>query len=800
VTLFACGVALATACSDRAATDPGRDAGASAPLPLAGRAVWRETPVELDLASSIESVWIDREFERLVPGPRQQFRFTSGWYRARATGAGTGLVESKSRASVVELPIAEIAARRLQLDLQPLNAPKQLPKQVLRILFNGHEIGRPTLAWAGETVEVDVPETVQQLGLNRLRIEPLYWTSGAAAGVSKDDRPIGITLTGLRLVGGADGDAPKRDGVRVEEGAVLQEPGAIFAWYVPAPDGARLRAKLAWQGVAPTSGHVRVMLETSDGAGRVVAEQPLAELAASGGIELDVDLGAHRGSSLAPDSARFVGLHAAVSPGAGEGVVRWEAARVVGTRRERTLDAGALRDRFDVLVLLFDTLRADHLEPYGNDVVKTPHLQALADSGFTFAEAGANATWTRPSAASLWTGLHPSAHRVKGGKARLPEGVPYLPAILGDAGWLTVGVSNNANFSASFGFARGFAALHEFYGDRADVVDAAMSADAQAEQMWSRFLSPAFAAQQEKPVFAVVHEIDPHSPYEAPEPFSSLYDFGYEGNIDGWNTGDLRQGMRVIDVVNDQGGWLGEADRRAMRAAYMAEVSFVDAYVGALLERLDAAGRRERTLVVMVSDHGEQFFEHGGWGHGRSVYQEEIEVPLILSLPGVIPAGRRSNMPVELVDLAPTILDLVGVDTPDVLQGRSLLPEMLAGPAPDEAPASQFATSNVVFVGARGRMRTTHTQDSIRLGRWKLHRRTKRLRRVPIDEWELYDLERDPEEVLDLWPTHPVVGHALKQALEAKIERDRLLEFDAATAGEIAPDVLENLRGLGYID
>lgn len=759
--------------------------------PLQGDDALAAVPVEHELATDLASVWIDHEFVRLDPTLRNQRRFTRGWHRPRMVRQ-VPVIEATGRVSVIELPIVEIAPRRIALDVRPINAPKVLPKQVLRVLFNGHELGRYVLAWEGETLDIEVPEDVQQIGLNRLRFEPLYWTSPAAAGASTDDRPVSFELNELRVSGGASEDSRPAPSMRLHPEGVAQDPGAIFAWHLQAPDDARLRATLAWRGDPTPDGRLRVVLKTPGGEPVTIVDTALSALAANAADSvIDLDLSQHAGE--------FLGIHAAVSSSS-SGQVVWQAAKVTGTRLSRSLDASALSDRFDVLVLLFDTLRADHLEPYGNDVVETPNLAALAETGFTFGEAGSNASWTRPSTASIWSGLHASAHRVDAVQANVPEGLPWLPEILSRAGWRTVGVSNNANFSAAFGFARGFDVLHEYYGERARIVREALSAEDQAEELWSRFLAPVFDVPDDRPAFALVHEIDPHSPYQAPEPFGSLYDFGYEGNLEGWDVENLGQGMRMISVVNDGGGWLGEADRRSMRAGYMAEVSFVDAYVGALLARLRESGRLDRTLVVMTSDHGEQFFEHGGWGHGRSVYHEEVEVPLIFSLPGVIPAGGRSSAPVQLVDLAPTVLDLLGVEAPPGLQGRSLLPDMLAGPAPDAAPDLLFAQSNRVFEGLRGRSRVSVLQDSVRLGRFKLVRTTTSQARRPTYDYELYDLERDPDEVLDLWSTRPIEGWTLMQMLQRKLASDAALHFEASSNEGVDPEVLENLRGLGYVE
>ena len=762
-----------------------------------------ETPIELRLGDDRDGVWLDREWGRLELGRTEQRRFSSGWLRVEADQTGRGgapaSIPATGRASIVEIPIADVVDRRLELDLAPLAGERALPNQVVRIVWNGVDLGRHELAFGRQIIGVEVPAAIQRPGLNRLRIEPLYWVSGQAAGVSGDGRPISFTLWGLTLVGGSDAPSSRPRGVAFVEDGVVQAAGAIFAWYARVPHGARLRGSLRWEGDLsdPTA---RVHAELADDSGERLAlvDAVLADLSTAEGLALDVDLARFGG--------RLAGVHAAVSGKAGEGRLIWSGVRVEGVHRDRAVDADAVRDDYDVLVLLFDTLRADHLSPYGNDEVQTPHLEALAASGFTFMQAGSNASWTRPSVASLWTGLHPWAHGVTDNKASVPTGAPYLPAILSGAGWRTVGVASNPHFTEQFGFARGFDTLVDYWEERFEVLESEPSPEGQAARLWSRFVAPVFdettAREGEKgqPVFALVHEIDPHSPYQAPEPYASLYDFGYQGNIDGWDYKKLRQSMRVLEVVNAPQPWLGEADRRALRAAYMAEVSFVDAYVGALFGHLEASGRRDRTLVVFLSDHGEQLFEHGAWGHGRSLYQEELAVPLIFSLPGVIPAGQRSAVPVELVDVAPTILDLLGLERPSGMQGRSLLADMLAGPSREAVVAPQYAKSNVVLVERHGETPGSVVWDSLRLGRWKLLRATHRRLRVPRVEYELYDLERDPEEVLDLWGARPVVGHALRQMLEVKIARDERLELESEAVDEIDPSVLENLRGLGYVE
>jgi arylsulfatase A-like enzyme len=394
--------------------------------------------------------------------------------------------------------------------------------------------------------------------------------------------------------------------------------------------------------------------------------------------------------------------------------------------------------------------------------------------------------------------MHPSAHKVLAAKSVLPDGVPYLPVLFSDAGYRTLAVSNNAHFSARYGFGRGFGEMFDYYLERQAVLIDYPSAKAQAEQVWNRFLGPAFQASGEEPVFAVLHEIDPHSPYQAPAPYSNLYDFGYSGNIDGWEK-RFSEHLLVFRLINDYGSWVSEEDKDQLRSLYKAEVSFVDEYFGALLEKLDESGRRDSTLIVFLSDHGEQLFEHDLWGHGNSLYQEELQVPLIFSLPGVLPEGGRSRALVQLADVAPTLLDLAGIQKPKGLQGRSLVPDMLGSPGVPAFPPPIFSWSNLTIYADAVNFYRSKKSLSVRLGRWKLLRTSRRKGQVHV-EYELYDLENDPGEERDRWAEERVVGHTLRQLIEAKTERDRLLDFPSEPISEMDGGVLESLRELGYVE
>ncbi len=198
---------------------------------------------------------------------------------------------------------------------------------------------------------------------------------------------------------------------------------------------------------------------------------------------------------------------------------------------------------------------------------------------------------------------------------------------------------------------------------------------------------------------------------------------------------------------------------------------------------------RANTLVVFVSDHGESLTEHQIVGHGVELYEEILRVPMILSLPGVIPEGRRVKSAVELVDLPRTLLDLLGIEAPDTMQGRSLVP-LIAG-AHDVVPRPTYAQAHFA---------NRYSYDAVILGRWKL------IRRNPVNEdgfaaFELYDLQTDAGERDDRFDDEPIVGGTLRQMLafqEREDEKRRVAHEPDLQV--LDPELRKNLEALGYLD
>ena len=393
--------------------------------------------------------------------------------------------------------------------------------------------------------------------------------------------------------------------------------------------------------------------------------------------------------------------------------------------------------RPNVLLISVDTLRADRLGCYGGRV-PTPEMDALARRGARFPVAVAHAPLTAPSHASLLTGLLPPRHGVRdNGAFVLPEGPLTLAQAFAGAGWRTAAFVSGFPLDRRFGFGRGFERFDDRLprgqdARRAEHVERRGDATADAFLAWLAGLP---TGREAAPWLAFVHFFDPHAPYEAPG-----------------------------DLAARAGG------------AYEGEVAFVDAQVGRLLAALLARGESERTLVLLTSDHGESLGEHGERTHGVFVYDSTLRVPLLVAGPGVS-AGATPAAVARGVDVLPTLLDLAGLPAPAGLDGRSLRPALEGRPLPD-APAyaeSLFCARALGWAPLHAWRSATH----------KL---------VLAPRVELYDLDRDPAEAVDL------AGREAERVAELRRPLEALLARAVAPVSAAAdPAATERLRALGYL-
>jgi arylsulfatase A-like enzyme len=416
----------------------------------------------------------------------------------------------------------------------------------------------------------------------------------------------------------------------------------------------------------------------------------------------------------------------------------------------------------NLLLVSVDTLRAGLLGSYGYERPTSPAFDALAARGVVFERAMAASPWTLPSHASLLTGRYPSRHGVRRAGAALPADVPSWAAALREQGFTTAAVVNSHLLGRDSGLERGF---DDFVLVDEDVELREPSRVAEFAEGW-------LSLPRREPFFLFLHFYDVHSNYWSRPEYEAKFTRPYGGRLDG--------STRQLMAVREGRLTLRPADVRHLVDLYAAGIRQLDDVLARLVAVLEREGLLEHTLVVLTSDHGEEFLEHGDVMHGRTHFEEVLHVPLVFVGPGV-PAGVRVPEPVSLVDVLPTALGLLGRPAPAGLDGRDLRPLW-------ERPGASLG-ERWLFAEADWRNEEDDVLRAVRSGHWKLvvNRRS--------GERRLYDLARDPRERVDVAAEHPDVVRRLEAALAEFAAGAR----EDAPAAPLTPEEIEKLRALGYL-
>jgi len=422
----------------------------------------------------------------------------------------------------------------------------------------------------------------------------------------------------------------------------------------------------------------------------------------------------------------------------------------------------------NILLITIDTLRADHSSGYGYHRNTTPELDAFAKDGARFESAYAPMSITAPVHASLFLGLYPATHLLNDNGVKLADAYATLAERFGEHGYQTAAVVSSFVLDAKFGFAQGFTQ----YEDDFEVATAsAVVPEWQGHELEKGFDRRANATtdlaigllegfDSERPFFLFLHYFDPHSPYQPPGRFGFLY------------TDATTKEHEQINL-------------------YDGEIAFTDYEIGRFLAALHKAGLDRNTIVAITADHGEGLMQRDYWTHGLFLYEEEVRVPLAVRWPERIAAGQVLKEPVELVDLAPTLVELAALDVdPAVFEGRSLAKALL-GEAPLEPDrpvflARKYFQSSLV----EGKFRVLGRRFGVRKGPWKY------IMGPEENTHELYNLRLDPGETLDLYTEKP--GKARK--LATLLEEWRRTHSKQRQNKTISAEDREALRALGYTD
>ncbi len=411
----------------------------------------------------------------------------------------------------------------------------------------------------------------------------------------------------------------------------------------------------------------------------------------------------------------------------------------------------------NVLLVSIDTLRADHLGAWGYERDTSPALDRIAGRGLRFARAFVNTHGTPQSHTSLFASLSQESHRVgisaETGTAPsyiAPGALELLPEIFAAAGYRTVGVTGGAYMGRKFGLDQGF---EEF--------DLRKGIAAQTETLFDRLASP---TEDSRPVFAFLHTYEVHSPYVSPPEYQDL--FG------AWPSEFEPTSENLRALTRKEITAMTEEEVGAIVAAYDRGIRYTDDVLGRFLGELEALGFLDDAILLITSDHGEEFRERGRFLHPASLFDELLHVPLILVAPEVEPAVEEAL--VTSIDVAPTLLELVGIPVPEQMQGRDLLASDV--PAP-EFVVSQFGTSLY----------------AVRTTRWKLMERTADGRLA------LFDLVADPKERRDVSRDHPEVVRQLRRQLrEWRAAQPPVAEM-LQDGPELSAEEEQQLRTLGYL-
>ncbi|MEM1179393.1 MAG: sulfatase-like hydrolase/transferase [Acidobacteriota bacterium] len=413
-------------------------------------------------------------------------------------------------------------------------------------------------------------------------------------------------------------------------------------------------------------------------------------------------------------------------------------------------------ERLNVLLVTFDTTRADHIGAYGHRAARTPVLDALAAEGVLFESAYAPVPITLPSHSSLMTGKVPFVHGVRdNGLFVLGDEQLTLAEILKERGYRTAAAIASFPLTGQFGIGQGFdlfddhvtAELEDLYGERVVPKNGIFFDERPAARVNDAIL-PWLDENADEPFFLWAHYFDPHHPHRPPAPYDQLF------------AHDLYDG----------------------------EIAYSDESFGVLLKKLQDLGVADRTLVVFTSDHGEGRGEHGESTHALLNYNSTLRVPLIFSKPGG-PTGRRVAQSVSTVDIMPTILELLGVDLPEELDGQIQGESLGRFFGAEEDPGDGRSRRQIYAETLSPRLtRQWGELRTLFYGDYKL---------IHGPRPELYDLARDPRELEDLIATEPDIARDLERRLEGFIADNAVSDIDASVA--LDEESVRRLQALGYL-
>lgn len=431
-------------------------------------------------------------------------------------------------------------------------------------------------------------------------------------------------------------------------------------------------------------------------------------------------------------------------------------------------------------------MRADHLGSYGYERPTSPVLDSVARDGVRFETVVSSSSWTLPAHMTLFTAMPPEQHGVTGTFKKLEPETATLASVLQKAGYDTAGFVAAPYLRSIYGYRKGFDVYDESVVEKGHFESHVGVSSPRLIEMVTDYLDGWAEGGRKKPFFVFLHLWDVHYDYTPPPPYDTMFDPDYDGDVTGENfvrSGQVRADMDPRDLAH-------------VISLYDGEIRFTDEQVGRLLAVLDRLGVSDDTIVVLTSDHGEEFFEHGRKGHGDALYDETILIPWVLRYPARVAGGQVQESPVRLMDIAPTVLGLAGVSRSETFGttgvgehgSRDLSPWLLRASASEPFPS---------LLGWSHTGEGKKEQRAARSAAGKHITHANEKRRPP----ELFDLSADPGEKRNLAAGEEVPAHLKSLQTESSAWRERWSGHrDGAITIEIDDDHRRKLFLLGYLD
>jgi len=692
-----------------------------------------------------------------------------GWTKNRNEEKNAVLIPMHRERAVYRFGCLQKKRERISIQLRSLLNKSETEPPVLDIFLNGNRIFTSSFDWTDyRRISFVAPKDYFRIGQNLLEFRRSAFPSGMASEHWLAVRKIVFgTQTEPPDVEEQEekpAEAVAKKSLFSKKMGVALSPNLAVNYLFKLTRPAKLDFDLGWEESPPSSlegCRFFVYAETAEGETLMLYEQDLNKDFKIEMESVPIDLSSFRNDVV---QVSFVFLNEDSNECLSGRLVVWEP-RIYPIAEELSPaeeDVPVLQKPFNILIYLIDALRPDHLPFFGYEKNTAPYMTEFAKDSVLFKNAYAQSSWTRPSVGALFTGLYPFQHQAITLKSGLAAELQTMAELLGNNDFYTIGISSNAGIKQFFNFHQGFT----FFKYHSNL-------DGGQAEMLNTY---AFDQLQLKraPYFLYLHTMEPHRPYMLKEEFLPP---------------PVKEGRRVS--VGDPDAPRYTVNLNQVLSHYDASITQNDKAFGDLMEEMKRLDVYDSTLIILMSDHGEEFYEHGGFAHGNKLYQESIKHLFIVKLPQQKNAGTVISENVQEIDIFPTILDLVGLPVPSYCAGKSLR-QILLDPDAVESPFHRE-----IFVETGNELRKKAIID----GHWKLIH-TGKAWTEDLHNYELFNLKVDPGERMNLYGHSSVVAQYLKMRLNGwAMAQEKLFALGKEDIEKtLTQKEIDELKALGYIE